>query len=94
MLSIEIEINLLTGFCFCDCLISLIPIVILLIKKSQNKKVISHPLMHRHMNLRVYNLFSNCSDPHFSGEGGTIYSTGFFFVQSILADRYIHRTEL
>ena len=26
--------------------------------------------------------------------GGTIYSTGFFFVQSILADRYIHRREL
>ena len=26
--------------------------------------------------------------------GGTIYSTGFFFVQSILADRYIHRSEL
>ena len=27
-------------------------------------------------------------------EGGTIYSTGIFFVQSILADRYIHRREL
>ena len=26
--------------------------------------------------------------------GGTIYSNGFFFVQSILADRYIHRREL
>ena len=26
--------------------------------------------------------------------GGTIYSTGFFFVQSILADRYINRREL
>ena len=26
--------------------------------------------------------------------GGTIYSTGFFFVQSIFADRYIHRREL
>ena len=25
---------------------------------------------------------------------GTIYSNGFFFVQSILADRYIHRKEL
>ena len=25
---------------------------------------------------------------------GTIYSNGFFFVQSILADRYIHRREL
>ena len=25
----------------------------------------------------------NCSDPHFSGEGGTVYATGFFFVQSI-----------
>ena len=25
--------------------------------------------------------------------GGTIYSNGFFFVQSILADRYIHRRE-
>ena len=37
---------------------------------------------------------ANCSDPHFSGEGGTIYSTGFFLVQSILADRYIHRREL
>ena len=24
---------------------------------------------------------------------GTIYSNGFFFVQSILADRYIHRAE-
>ena len=35
-----------------------------------------------------------CFDPHFSGEGGTIYSTGIFFVQSILADRYIHRREL
>ena len=35
-----------------------------------------------------------CSDPHFSGEGGTVYSTGFFFVQSILADRYIHRREM
>ena len=35
-----------------------------------------------------------CSDPHFSGEGGTIYSTGFLFVHSILADRYIHRREL
>ena len=30
-----------------------------------------------------------CSDPHFSEEGGTIYSTGFF-----LADRYIHRREM
>ena len=35
-----------------------------------------------------------CSDPHVSGEGGTIYSTEFFFVQSILADRYIHCREL
>ena len=35
---------------------------------------------------------SYCSDP-LEG-GGTIYSTGFFFVQSILADRYIHRREL
>ena len=26
--------------------------------------------------------------------GGTIYSNGFFFVQSIFADRYIHRREL
>ena len=26
--------------------------------------------------------------------GGTIYSTGFFFLQSILTDRYIHRREL
>ena len=26
--------------------------------------------------------------------GGTIYSNGFFFVQSILADRYIHRREM
>ena len=26
--------------------------------------------------------------------GGTIYSNGFFFVQTILADRYIHRREL
>ena len=26
--------------------------------------------------------------------GGAIYSNGFFFVQSILADRYIHRREL
>ena len=26
--------------------------------------------------------------------GGTIYSNGFFFVQPILADRYIHRREL
>ena len=26
--------------------------------------------------------------------GGTIYSNGFFFVQSILTDRYIHRREL
>ena len=26
--------------------------------------------------------------------GGTIYSNGFFFVQTILADRYIHRGEL
>ena len=25
---------------------------------------------------------------------GTIYSTGFFFAQSIFADRYIHRREL
>ena len=25
---------------------------------------------------------------------GTIYSNGFFFVQSTLADRYIHRREL
>ena len=25
---------------------------------------------------------------------GTIYSNGFFFVQSILADRYIHRREI
>ena len=24
----------------------------------------------------------------------TIYSKGFFFVQSILADRYVHRTEM
>ena len=36
----------------------------------------------------------NCSDPHFSGEGGTVYATGFFFVQSILTDRYINRREL
>ena len=35
-----------------------------------------------------------CSDSSWGGGGGTIYSTGFFFVQSILADRYIHRTEL
>ena len=27
------------------------------------------------------------------GEGGTIYSNGFF-VQTILADRYIHRREM
>ena len=26
--------------------------------------------------------------------GGTIYSNGFFFVQSIFADQYIHRREL
>ena len=26
--------------------------------------------------------------------GGTIYSNGFFFVQTILVDRYIHRTEM
>ena len=26
--------------------------------------------------------------------GGTIYSNGFFFVQSILADRYIRRREM
>ena len=26
--------------------------------------------------------------------GGTIYSNGFFFVQSIFADRNIHRREL
>ena len=26
--------------------------------------------------------------------GGTIYSNGFLFVQTILADRYIHRREL
>ena len=26
--------------------------------------------------------------------GGTIYLNGFFFVQSILADRYIHRREM
>ena len=25
--------------------------------------------------------------------GGTIYSNGFFFVQTILTDRYIHRRE-
>ena len=35
----------------------------------------------------------NCSDPTCGG-GGTIYSNGFFFVQSILADRYIHRREM
>ena len=34
----------------------------------------------------------NCSDPQL-WEGGTIYSNGFF-VQSFLADRYIHRTEM
>ena len=28
------------------------------------------------------------------GGGGTIYSNGFFFVQSICADRYNHRREL
>ena len=28
------------------------------------------------------------------GGGGTIYSNGFFFVQKILADRYIHRREM
>ena len=27
-------------------------------------------------------------------EGGTIYTNGFFFVQSILADRYNNRREL
>ena len=32
-------------------------------------------------------------EPHFSGEGGIIYSKGFF-IQTILADRYIHRTDL
>ena len=37
---------------------------------------------------------TNNSHPHFSAEGGTIYSTGFFFVQLILADQYIHRREL
>ena len=26
----------------------------------------------------IYGDANNCSDPHFSGEGGTIYSTGFF----------------
>ena len=26
--------------------------------------------------------------------GGTIYSNGFFFVQTILADRYIYRREM
>ena len=35
-----------------------------------------------------------CSDPSWGGGGGTIYSTGFIFVQSILADRYIHHREL
>ena len=39
------------------------------------------------------NVYNNCSDSHFSGKGGTIYSTGVFFVQIILADRYIHRRE-
>ena len=34
----------------------------------------------------------NCSDP-LEG-GGTIYSTGFFFVPWIFAARYIHRREL
>ena len=28
------------------------------------------------------------------GGGGTIYSNVFFFVHSILADRYIHRREM
>ena len=31
--------------------------------------------------------------PPLCGEGGTLYSNGFF-VQTILADRYIHRREL
>ena len=37
-------------------------------------------------------LLFNCSDP-LEG-GGTIYSTGFFFVPWIFAARYIHRREL
>ena len=34
----------------------------------------------------------NCSDT--TCWGGSIYLNGFFFVQTILADRYIHRTEM
>ena len=34
-----------------------------------------------------------CSEPHFSGEE-ELYTQLVFFVQSILADRYIHRREL
>ena len=36
----------------------------------------------------------NCSDPTFSGEEELYTQLGFFFVQSILADRNIHRREL
>ena len=36
---------------------------------------------------------TNCSDPHFSWEGGTIYSTGFFcsvnFVESLKSTYFI-----
>ena len=43
--------------------------------------------------LTFQSTLGNCSDPHFDREGGTIYPTGFF-VQTILADRYIHCREI
>ena len=41
-------------------------------------------------------IFNICQLDSFVGGGGvrTIHSNGFFFVQSILTDRYIHHTDL
>ena len=43
---------------------------------------------------RIQEKLSFLFRPLLRGGGGTIYSNGFFFVQSILADRYIHCRKL